>query len=151
MFCILLVLHSFIYIGLSSNFSPVIDKGVVIDDATSRSELLNNVGRITTSINSSIIICAEYFPVMCYLYENSRKQQIIGLDKDDYGIRWVHEKNLGYVYLASLNETEYWQDQGYKIYYMGDSAFYTTEINCKYNLKDYNCSNVFTSVSDSDN
>jgi hypothetical protein len=143
--CIFLLLNSFIYVGLSSNISPIIDKGAVISDAETRTQLLNEIENITSNLNNSVIISGECFPIMCYLYEKLQKTpQIIGFGKNDYKIHWNYEKNVGYIYLARLNEVKYWQKKGYKIYYMGNSATDNTKLNYKFNLNDYNCSNAFT-------
>lgn len=145
--CVFLLLNSFIYVGLSSNFSPVINNGAVIVDAELRSQLLGEIEEITNNINNSIIISAEYFPIMCYVYEKSQKNpQTIGFGKNDYDVRWNYEKNVGYIYLAHLNEIEYWQKKGYKIYYMGDNAVDLTKLNYNFNLNSHNCSNAFNAL-----
>lgn len=144
--CVLLLLNSFVSFGLISEFSIVIDKGAVITDAGSRTELIDRIGKITDNINNSIVISAEYFPTMCYIYEKSQNNlQIIGFGKSDYEMHWNHEKNVGYIYLAHLNEIRDWQKKGYKVYYMGNSAIDFTKLNYKYDLNDYNYSNVFIS------
>lgn len=80
--CVFLLMNSFIYIGLSSNISPVLDKGAVISDAGTRIQLLNEIEEITSNINNSVIISGEYFPIMCYIYERSQNSlQIIGFGK----------------------------------------------------------------------
>lgn len=146
--CILLLLNSFISFGLSSNLSPVIDKGAVISDAELRAELVTKIDEVTNNINNSIIISTEYFPIMCYIYQKSQKEpQMIGFgEKNDCRIHWNHEKNVGYIYFAYPNEITYWQKKGYKVYYMGDSTVDLTELNCKYDLNDYNCTNAFILV-----
>lgn len=142
--CVFLLLNSFIYIGLSSNISPIISEGAVITDAGDRVQLLNEIGEITSNLNNSVIISGEYFPVMCYMYEKSYTPQIIGFGKKDYGMRWNYEKNVGYVYLAHLNEIKYWQKKGYKIYYMGSSAYDNTRLNYKFDLNSLGCFNALT-------
>ncbi|OEC84690.1 MULTISPECIES: hypothetical protein [Methanobacterium] len=145
--CIFLVLNSFISFGLSSSLFPVIGNGAVISDAEIRAVITGDIDEVTRNINNSIIISGEYFPIMVYIYEKSQNNsQIIGFGKNDYGMHWNHEKNVGYVYMTPLNEIEHWQKKGYKIYYMGSSAVDLTELNYKYNLKDYNYSNAFTSL-----
>ncbi len=145
--CILLVLNSFVSIGLSSNTFLVVDKGAVMGDAQIKAELMDKIEGITANINNSIIISAEYFPIICYMYEKSQNNsQIIGFGKNDYDMHWNHGKNVGYIYLAPLNEVEDWQKNGYKIYYMGNSAIEVTKLNYRYNIGDYNYSNAFTSL-----
>ena len=132
--CVFLLLNSFIYVGLSSDLSVVIGKGAVISDYGFRTELMNNLDEITANINNSIIISAEYFPIMCYMYEKSQKnKQIIGFGKHDYKMHWNPEKNVGYIYIARLNEIECWQKEGYNIYYIGGSTVDITKLNYRYN------------------
>lgn len=145
--CIFLLLNSFVSIGLSSDLSPVIGNGAVISDAEVRADMTGDIDEITSNINNSIIISGEYFPIMSYIYEKSQNNsQLIGFSKNDYGMRWNHEKNVGYIYMAPLNKIEQWQKKGYKIYYMGSSAVDLTKLNYKYNLKDYNFSNAFATL-----
>lgn len=145
-FCALLLLNSFISFGLLYG-ANVVEEGVLIKDADIRSKLTDVVGQISTSnINNSIVISAEYFPIICYLYEKSQKKpQIIEMDKieNDYKMHWNTEKKVGYVYVAPQNKIDYWQKKGYKIYYMGSSAMAIIKLYYKYNITDYNCSNAF--------
>lgn len=143
-FCAFLLLNSFISFGISYENGIVIEKGALIEDIDIRVKLTDAVSGIETSnINNSIIISAEYLPVICYMYEKSKKNHQF-IEMSGYNqIHWDHEKNVGYVYLLPLDKINYWHRKGYNIYYIGSSAIDITQFYYKYNITDYNASNAF--------
>lgn len=147
-FCALLLLNSFISFEITPNTAPTIEKGALIKDSEIRAKVTDMVDMIAKSnINNSIVISAEYFPIISYLNENSQKNhKIIENDKYDK-INWNLERNVGYIYLIDPNKIDYWQKKGYKIYYMGNSANEITRLYYKYNLNSYDYSNLFTNIS----
>ncbi|MBI5681008.1 MAG: glycosyltransferase family 39 protein [Methanobacterium sp.] len=142
-FCALLLLNSFISFELSNGTAPTIKEGLVLKDAEIRDKLTNVMERMVESnISDTIIISAEYIPILLYLDEKSQENpEFIEMNNDK--MYWNLKKNRSYIYLLSSDKIKYWQKKGYKIYYMGSSAMEITRLNYNYSLTDYNCSNIF--------
>lgn len=149
--CVFLILNSFISVSLTFETSEIVGKGIVFSDADDRVMLTTTLEKvINTEFNNSIIITGEYYPILRYMSKNSQKNSQIYREESDpkqiYVSYWDHERNIGYVYMASAEDILQWENKGYKVYYMGQAAWTITQINYKYDLRTYNASNIFESI-----
>ncbi|NYB52729.1 MAG: hypothetical protein HVN35_09250 [Methanobacteriaceae archaeon] len=150
-FCIFLILNSFITVSLNFETSQIVEKGVVFTDAEDRILLITTLEKLTkTEFNNSIIITGEYYPILHYLSKKSAaKPQKYMAESDPKNIQvsyWDPERNTSYIYMASSDDIIKWQIKGYKIYFMGPSALELIKINYKYDLRTFNASNIFNSI-----
>lgn len=149
--CIFLILNSFISVSLTFETSEIVGKGIVFSDADDRALLTTTLEKvINTEFNNSVIITGEYYPILRYLSKNSQKKPQIYMEESDpkniYVSYWDHDRNIGYVYMTGSEDILKWQNNGYKVYYMGQAALELTKLNYNYDLRTYNTSNLFESI-----
>ncbi|WP_394700769.1 hypothetical protein [uncultured Methanobacterium sp.] len=145
--CIFLILNSFISVSLTFETSEIVGKGIVFSDAEDRILLTTTMEKIIPlELNNSIIITGEYYPILLYLTKTSQKNPQIYMESESKQINAPygdHEKNIHYVYITSAEDLIKWQNKGYKVYYMNQTALGFTELNYKYDLREYNTSDIF--------
>lgn len=146
--CIFLILNSFISVSLTLETSEIIGKGVVFSDADNRALLTDTLEKVVNGeFNNSVIITGEYYPILRYLSKTSQEnpqQYLEESDPENISVSyWDHAKNIDYVYMAGAEDIIKWQNNKYKVYYMGLAALEVTKLNYKYDLRDYNTSNIF--------
>lgn len=146
--CIFLILNSFISVSLTLETSEIIGKGVVFSDADNRALLTNTLEKVVNGeFNNSVIITGEYYPILRYLSKTSQEnpqQYLEESDPENISVSyWDHAKNIDYVYMAGAEDIIKWQNNKYKVYYMGLAALEVTKLNYKYDLRDYDTSNIF--------
>ncbi|WP_460008893.1 hypothetical protein [Methanobacterium movens] len=143
-FCILIILNAFVGIDFASS-SEFVDDGFINKEISGRNALLDINNRIVNSdIENSVIISSEYLPFISYLYESSQENPENTAMKNKEGFEYLStEKNVQFVYLASLEEIKNFQNEEYNIYYIGNTALRMTNNIYGYDLNKYNCSNIF--------
>lgn len=149
--CIFLILNSFISVNMTFETSEIIGKGIVFSDADDRVLLTTTLEKvINTDFNNSVILTGEYYPILRYMSKNSPEnpqQYLEESDPENISVSyWDHTKNIDYVYMAGAEDIIKWQNNKYKIYYMGLAALEVTKLNYKYDLRAYNASNLFDSI-----
>ncbi len=145
-FCFLLMLNSFVSFA-SSDISSIVQEGVVLEDIELRNNLVHSTQTILNNNNrNSVVIVGEYLPSLCYMYEESAKNHkligMVGFNKLEIKEHWDSKNNVGYIYLASKGQLLDIQRKNFKTYYGGSNPLLMTEQIYKYNLEDYNCSNI---------
>ncbi len=146
--CVFLILNSFISVSLTLETSEIIGKGVVFSDADNRALIINTLEKVVNGeFNNSVIITGEYYPILRYLSKISKEnpqQNMEESNPENISISFLdHAKNIDYVYMAGEEDIIKWQNNKYKVYYMGLAALKVTKLNYKYDLRTYNTSNIF--------
>ncbi len=146
--CIFLILNSFISVSLTIETSEIIGKGIVFSDADDRVLLTDTLEKVVNGeFHNSVILTGEYYPILRYLSKTSQEnpqQYLEESDPENISVSyWDHLKNIDYVYMAGAEDIIKWQNNGYKVYYMDLAALEATKLNYKYDLREYNTSNIF--------
>ena len=144
-FCILLMSNAFISFA-SLNDSNITDEGLIMHDIEFRNTLLQMQIVVNNNMENSVIITGEYLYALSYFYERSSKNPkligMIGGGSFETKEKWNFEKNVGYIYSASLDKIKGLQNKGYKIYYIGNSTCNIINSSYNYDLSKYG-SNIF--------
>ncbi len=145
-FCFLLILNSFVSFA-SADVSHIVEDGVILDNIESKTALLHSAQIILNNDNkNSVIIVGEYLPSLCYLYEESARNPkvigMVGFNEFETKEHFNSEKNVRYIYLASLDQILALQEKNIKTYYSGTNTLNLNECIYGYNLNNYNCSNI---------
>jgi len=145
--CIFLILNSFISVSLTFEASEIVGKGIVFSDADDRILLTTAMEKVVTlDLNNSVIITGEYYPILLYLTKTSQENTKIYMEIDSKQINvpyWDHQKNIYYVPIIGAEDLIKWQNNGYKVYYMSQTALGFTELKYKYDLREYKTSDLF--------
>lgn len=146
--CMLLLLNSFVSISILTDNSLVED-GLIKKEMDIRAKLLYIDQKIVHSnMQNSIIISGEHLPDLCYLQEishnNKKEIGMIGFGDLEVKEHLNNDKNVLYVYLLSSEKVKLMKEKNYNIYYTGTGVKTLNKYIYKYDLSDYNCSDLFT-------
>jgi hypothetical protein len=149
-FCILLLLNSFVGLNITSS-NNFIQDGLIKKERDASNNVVSHLKKIIDSdINNSVVISGEYLPFIAYLSETSGKPfktiNMVGYGNLESNEYFIGKKNIRYVYLASLDEIRNFQKEGYTIYYIGNTTYKMTKTMFRYDLDNYNCSNIFDHI-----
>lgn len=134
-FCILLLLNSFIYFNiieknkeLNIEFNGAIHDGMIKKDIDARTEQMSFTQKLlNANIKHSVIIIGWYLPIVSYFNKKAKSTNNLDFENDNI-----------YKGLMPLDELQDFQKKDYSCYYINEMDNYTKRI-YNFNLMDYNC------------